>query len=157
MRMATSSGDSRWATIAVTLALAGAAFAAGERPAIAQTAGLYCKDLKAQGYSYASAVAYWRRSGYPSRMDADNNGIPCETVYSAASVRDYWAGRLSIPAAGSSGLSSGMLCKDLKARGVSYPNAWLYWRSEGYPARMDADNNGIPCETVYSAAAVRDY
>ncbi len=43
--------------------------------------GLYCRDLKAMGYSYSAAITYWNYRGQPSRMDLDLNGIPCETVY----------------------------------------------------------------------------
>ena len=32
-------------------------------------------------------------------------------------------------------------------------DALRYYIWEGYPARMDADGNGIPCETVYYDAA----
>lgn len=123
------------------------------RSAPASAAGLSCAQMKARGYSYAQAVNYWRQQGYPSRLDADNNGIPCETVYSAASVRNYWAGRAGYDG----GIPSGLYCKDLMARGYSYGEALGYWRAEGYPSRMDADNNGIPCETVYPASAVRKY
>jgi hypothetical protein len=30
----------------------------------------------------------------------------------------------------------------------------VYWSLEGEPDRMDADLNGIPCETLYDADAV---
>ena len=43
--------------------------------------GLYCRDLKAMGYSFSDAITYWNYQGQPSRMDIDLNGIPCETVY----------------------------------------------------------------------------
>jgi len=43
--------------------------------------GLYCRDLKAMGYSYSQATSYWYYHGRPAMMDADLNGIPCETVY----------------------------------------------------------------------------
>lgn len=138
------------ATIISGVLIFGAWAIPGER---AEAAQLSCAQMKARGYSYTSAVAYWRTHGYPSRLDADNNGIPCETVYSAASVRVYWGSR----AAYGGGIESGLLCRDLLADGYTYAQAVGYWRSEGYPARMDADNNGIPCETVYSAAEVRRY
>jgi hypothetical protein len=35
-------------------------------------------------------VAYWYDEGLPDRMDADGNGIPCETVYPAAVVQAFW-------------------------------------------------------------------
>jgi len=43
--------------------------------------GLYCRDLKAMGFSFSEAITYWNYQGQPSRMDLDLNGIPCETVY----------------------------------------------------------------------------
>jgi hypothetical protein len=52
--------------------------------------GLFCRDLAPLGYSYADAVAYWAREGRPDRMDADRNGIPCETVYPAEDVLEFW-------------------------------------------------------------------
>ena len=48
--------------------------------------GKLCADLAAVGYSFADAAAYWEWDGRPDRMDADLNGVPCETVYSAEEV-----------------------------------------------------------------------
>ena len=44
-------------------------------------AGLFCRDLKARGYGWSDATTYWNYWGQPANMDADLNGIPCETVY----------------------------------------------------------------------------
>jgi hypothetical protein len=55
-------------------------------PTTAPPAGLFCRDLVARGYPYRDALAYWNANGRPARMDADGNGVPCETVYSAAAV-----------------------------------------------------------------------
>lgn len=52
--------------------------------------GLFCRDLVDRGVSYAGAVDYWFAEGAPDRMDADLNGIPCETVYPSSVVEDYW-------------------------------------------------------------------
>lgn len=52
--------------------------------------GLLCRDLADRGYDYTAAVAYWTREGNPERMDADGNGIPCETVYPAKDVLAFW-------------------------------------------------------------------
>ncbi|MFF0339321.1 excalibur calcium-binding domain-containing protein [Kribbella sp. NPDC004875] len=117
-------------------------------------AGLFCRDLKARGFGYAAAVDYWRLHGQPGRMDADSNGIPCETVYSRGSVAAYWNGRA---VDGVVYWSAGLYCRDLAARGASYAEAVRYWWYYGMPARMDADKNGIPCETVYSKAAVNAF
>lgn len=59
-------------------------------PVAALGAGLFCRDLAAQGYGYSDAVAYWTREGSPDRMDADRNAIPCETVYDAGEVLAFW-------------------------------------------------------------------
>ncbi len=40
---------------------------------------------------------------------------------------------------------------------LSYGVAVYYWLVEGRPARMDADGNGRPCETVYPPAEVNAY
>lgn len=117
-------------------------------------AGLFCRDLHAGGYSYTAAVDYWRAHGQPNQMDADRNGVPCETVYPPGDVGAYWGGR-SVPAA--QGLPGGLFCRDLYARGVSYSEAVAYWWSWNLPDRMDVDLNGIPCETVYPAADVNAF
>jgi hypothetical protein len=52
--------------------------------------GLLCRDLFDRGYDYTAAVAYWTRDGSPERMDADGNGIPCETVYPEPEVLAFW-------------------------------------------------------------------
>jgi hypothetical protein len=52
--------------------------------------GLFCRDLKALGYTYVDAVDYWLIEQRPNRMDADRNGIPCETVWPPADVIALW-------------------------------------------------------------------
>ncbi len=121
-------------------------------------AGLFCRDLMARGFSYAAATDYWRMHGQPNQMDADRNGIPCETVYPPTDVSAYWSERDLPPAAlGSLPLPSGLFCRDLRARGLSYADAVSYWWQQGGPDRMDADLNGIPCETVYSSYEINGY
>ncbi|TCC40644.1 hypothetical protein [Kribbella speibonae] len=117
-------------------------------------AGLFCRDLNAKGYSYVAAIDYWRLHGQPNQMDADRNGIPCETVYPRGDVAAYWNGR---EISGVVFWSAGLYCRDLVARGASYSEAVRYWWYYGMPDRMDADRNGIPCETVYSSAAVNAF
>lgn len=101
-------------------------------------AGLSCRDLQSAGYGAVEAVAYWLREGMPARMDADGNGIPCETVYD---MGEFMA------LAGD--LSQDLLCRDVFEAGGDTATAVAYWLREGRPDRMDADGNGIPCETVY--------
>jgi hypothetical protein len=117
-------------------------------------AGLFCRDLKAKGYSYVAAIDYWRLHGKPNQMDADRNGIPCETVYPRGDVALYWHGR---EISGIAPLTAGLFCRDLAARGATYGEAVAYWWYYDRPARMDADNNGIPCETVYPTAIVNAF
>lgn len=57
-------------------------------------AGLFCRDLFSRSYDYATAVTYWVREGSPDRMDADRNGIPCETVYPETDVVAFWGSPL---------------------------------------------------------------
>ena len=57
---------------------------------IALEGGLFCRDIVASGRSYHEAVRYWYREGAPDRMDADFNGIPCETVFDVDVVADFW-------------------------------------------------------------------
>jgi hypothetical protein len=74
-------------------------------------------------------------------------------------------------------LTEPLFCRDIRSGGAPYPfggwtwhqlaylvpaYAWsaVYWNLEGQPARMDADGDGIPCETLYPdgalATALRD-
>ena len=55
-----------------------------------QAQGLFCRDLEPDGYTFAEAVAYWLREGAPDRMDADGNGIPCETVYPSDAIEAFF-------------------------------------------------------------------
>ncbi len=68
--------------------------------------GLFCRDLMSpdgtgslfDGYgrpddsAYFWSLVYWSLEGRPDRMDADHDGIPCETVHSPAVVADVLAG-----------------------------------------------------------------
>ncbi len=105
--------------------------------------GLLCADIADFGFWYGDAAAYWVREGRPARMDADGNGIPCETVYDGDQIDAYFNVWFNEP--------TGLLCADLADAGYSYGDALAYWIAEGAPNRMDIDTNGIPCETVYSA------
>jgi hypothetical protein len=40
-------------------------------------------------------------------------------------------------------------CARLGAMGVSHSRMWQYYTDFGYPALMDIDHDGYPCETVY--------
>jgi hypothetical protein len=82
-------------------------------------------------------------------MDADGNGVPCETVYPAGEVQavldrvdDY---------------EPALSCRRLVDRGAAFDEAVVYWVLEGAPPRMDADGNAIPCETVYGTDRVAEF
>jgi len=62
--------------------------------------GLFCRDVAALGHDYGRAVEYWILEGRPDRMDADRDGIPCETVYTASDVMAYWNPPVVIQASG---------------------------------------------------------
>ncbi len=129
----------------------------GPGPVAALPSGLFCRDLASRGYSYTAAVEYWRLHGFTDQMDADRNGIPCETVYPRADVTSYWGADSVAPPPGIASLPSGLFCRDLIDRELGYPDAVAYWFSEGQPDRMDEDLDGIPCETGYSTAEVDAY
>jgi hypothetical protein len=123
----------------------------------AEPAGLFCRDLAARGYSYSASVTYWQGTGQPTQMDADRDGIPCETVYPVSDVISYWGttGRDVTPeveVGGIYGLPSGLMCRDLRNRGYDVYEAIAYYLINASPPNMDADGNGIPCETVYPDA-----
>jgi len=76
--------------------------------AIYETAptGLFCRDLldaDASTHPFTAAgrpptdgffwsLVYWSLEGKPDRMDADRNGIPCETLYEPAVISTVMAG-----------------------------------------------------------------
>jgi hypothetical protein len=49
-----------------------------------------CDELAALGYSYVDAIRYWEREGVPDRLDADWDGIPCETAWPHDDVATFW-------------------------------------------------------------------
>lgn len=64
--------------------------------------GMFCRDilgdsrltqdLSETDMQFFGAVLYWSMEGMPPRMDADENGIPCETLVPADVVRTVWDG-----------------------------------------------------------------
>lgn len=59
--------------------------------------GKYCRDLHPFGFSYADAYDYWEWEGRPDRMDADRNGVPCETVYPAEEIEAFLGAGTAAP------------------------------------------------------------
>ncbi len=72
----------------------------------AAPSGLYCRDLLTpdlgpfpfwqgdtpDGDAFLWSLVYWSLEGEPDRMDADLNGIPCETLYAPDVVAQVLAG-----------------------------------------------------------------
>jgi Excalibur calcium-binding domain len=112
---------------------------------------LTCKDLQRRGYLFTAAVEYWNLHRRPERMDADGNGIPCETVYPRGWVLEYKKMRVR------SVERSGLTCRNLSDLRLPYGRAVEYWYSQGLPIRMDVDGDGIPCETTYSEPSIQPY
>ncbi|HDH27129.1 MAG TPA: hypothetical protein ENH00_13210 [Actinobacteria bacterium] len=100
-----------------------------------------CTELATADEPYASAVGRWLAEGRPATMDPEANGIPCDTAYPLEDIDAF------LNAVGS--VDSGEFCSDLYSWGVPFSVAVGYWLREGMPDRMDADLDGIPCETVY--------
>lgn len=121
------------------------------RNATGLEAGLFCRDLDRLGYGFWGAVPYWLAEGAPARMDADGNGIPCETVFPQEEIDGY----LAVAEA----LAPGLRCADLDAADAyfDFQKAVAYWLLEGAPSRMDADGNGIPCESVFSNSTIEEF
>jgi hypothetical protein len=129
-------------------------FLAGKPPAPRNTtglkSGLFCRDLADMGYGAYEAIPYWLAEGAPDRMDADQNGVPCETIF-REDIEHFLNAAIGEP--------TGQSCADLGLPDdrSGYERAVAYWMLEGAPDRMDADRNGVPCETVFSTDTVQEY
>jgi len=125
-------------------------FLAGEGPQpTALETGLFCRDLQARGRTFWDAAVYWVSEGSPDRMDADQNGIPCETIYPAEEIDSFLhMGR---------GYPSGLTCEQLNL--PDDPDTWLvaiaYWMLEDEAPRLDPNGDGLPCETTFSPANIQ--
>lgn len=105
--------------------------------------GLGCAALVAE-FDLEQIVAYWVAYGTPNNLDGDGNGIPCDE----AGAVDGSGLFVGLPP------ETGLFCRDLEPAGFDFSSAVAYWVREGAPDRMDADRNGIPCETLYSAEEI---
>jgi hypothetical protein len=88
------------------------------------TKGSYCKSMHAAGWSFAEVQAYYLAHGSPAHMDADGNGVPCETVYG----KQGGSGPTTDP-------RWGQTCEE-----IGHP----YTALPGDP--YDGDHDGIACE-----------
>ena len=82
---------------------------------------------------------YWLVEGSPDRMDADRDGIPCE---STGFEDELWGIERVAQTA------SGMPCDELansERFEHDYYGAVLSWLYHGRPAELDPDSDGLPC------------
>lgn len=52
--------------------------------------GALCRDIADAGHPFFYATLYWVADNRPERMDADGNGIPCETIYARTDIAEVW-------------------------------------------------------------------
>jgi hypothetical protein len=116
------------------------------RPATTQSiklvVGKYCAAMKAAGWSFDKARAYYEDHGEPAHMDADGDGIPCETVYGERGGPAPPPAQNCDPAYPDDCLRSpppDLDCADIGHR-VTVDHSY------GDPHRLDADRDGIGCD-----------
>ena len=104
---------------------------------------MQCADFVEMDLGYEAALGYWFVNGRPDRMDTDGNDIPC----------DEEAFTVWLPVIGEGAgahYAHGLYCRDIVVNPWTGPREpFLYWLLEGSPDRMDADRDGIPCETLF--------
>jgi hypothetical protein len=107
-------------------------------------AGKYCAAMHAAGWSLEKARAFYEDHGQPAHMDADGDGIPCETVY--GEVGDPEPPPVPQedcdPAYPDDCLPSpppDLDCADIGHR-VTVDHSY------GDPHRLDADRDGVGCD-----------
>lgn len=104
--------------------------------------GLFCRDLYRLGYGFRDAVAYWMSEGQTARMDADRNGVPCETVYKAGAVEAVYGSAVArgmhlattvnyvdtprFVVTGSA-VRDGVICETGTAVAIEWPNGEWFW------------------------------
>ena len=104
--------------------------------------GLMCRDVEAYGFDYAEAVDYWSAEGMPDRLDADLDGIPCETVYPASEVEAFW------------GYTPDPAPDDESAEVLEFVHQMLY--SCGYSPTLDSYVDGPYADGGYTASVNAD-
>jgi hypothetical protein len=104
--------------------------------------GKYCAAMHAAGWSFKKARAYYDGHGQPAHMDADGDGIPCETVYGEVGGPTPAPREDCHPAYPDDCLPSpppDLDCADIGHR-VTVDH------SNGDPHRLDADRDGYGCD-----------
>jgi hypothetical protein len=113
-------------------------------PPIKLVVGKYCAAMHAAGWSFEEARAYYEDHGQPAHMDADGDGIPCETVYGEVGGQGPAPVRQEDcdPAYPDDCLPSpppDLDCADVGHR-VTVDHSY------GDPHRLDADRDGTGCD-----------
>ena len=107
--------------------------------------GLYCRDIVTDRWMGPEVpFLYWLVEGSPDRMDADRDGIPCETLFPEIVLSQF----LEDPYLLEDGVPSGLTCDDLLRVRPFYRQAVAYYVTEGLPGMLDDDGDGIPCENA---------
>ena len=107
--------------------------------------GLYCRDIVTDRWMGPEVpFLYWLMEGSPDRMDADRDGIPCETLFPEIVLSQF----LEDPYLLEDGVPSGLTCDDLRWVRPFYRQAVAYYVTEGFPGMLDDDGDGIPCENA---------
>lgn len=105
--------------------------------------GLFCRDIIVDPWTGPQVpFLYWLVEGSPDRMDADRDGIPCETLFPEVVLSRF----LEDPYLLDDGAPSGLTCDDLRWVRPWYRQAVAYYVAEGLPGILDDDGDGIPCE-----------
>jgi len=122
------------------------------RPGIDEVGpSLFCRDLASAGYGYREAVEYWRDEGSPLRMDADRNGVPCETVYSVEEVLTYWGGSLPADVTFDAGEWVGRTVA-LEAEGGGEWDEWVVYDGVRFDLRVAAGGFVVPLDAYPEAS-----
>jgi hypothetical protein len=104
--------------------------------------GRYCATMHAAGWSFKEARDYYNDHGQPAHMDADGDGIPCETVYGEVGGPAPAPQEDCDPAYPDDCLPSpppDLDCADIGRR-VAVDHKY------GDPHRLDADGDGYGCD-----------
>jgi hypothetical protein len=129
-------------TAATTTTEAATATRPATTRAIKLVVGKYCAAMHAAGWSFEKASAYYEDHGQPAHMDADGDGIPCETVYGEVGDPAPGPQEDCDPAYPDECLPSpppDLDCADIGHR-VTVDH------SNGDPHRLDADGDGYGCD-----------
>ncbi|WP_045745105.1 hypothetical protein [Actinoplanes rectilineatus] len=126
--------------VAITLATVLSVVVAASVGAIAYLMGSRNSDAPAPAAAITTAAAVTTTPTAASTSEAPMPRSSVTTVYVMAKTAA--PARVTLSSLGSKP------CAALFARGVGYSRMWEYYQQFGYPATMDIDHDGYPCETV---------